>query len=270
MAPNRSSIAERAGIVTGASRGLGRTTALRLAAGGATVLACGRDLAGLQETARLAEGLAGRIVVQRCDVTILADVVAAVQRAREELGPLRFLIANAGHQVEKRLHETTDADWAAVDAVNVRGVFWCCRQALGAMLEHRLGASIVVVASIAALAAEPGLAAYTSSKHAALGIARVIATDRGYTAAGIRANAVCPGDVETPMVRRYFEAHADPAQARRAVQSAYPLGRIAEPAEVAEVIAFLVSDAASFVNGAPIPVDGGIMSAVFTHATHAS
>jgi NAD(P)-dependent dehydrogenase (short-subunit alcohol dehydrogenase family) len=229
------------------------------------VLACARDLPALEETAALGNGLPGRIVAQRCDVTVDDDVAAAVARADRELGPLRFLIANAGHQVEKRLHETTDEDWARVDAVNVRGTFWCAKCSVLAMLEHRLGGSIVIVASIASLAADPGLAAYTVSKHAALGIARVIATDRGYTAAGIRANALCPGEMETPMVRQYFDAHDDPVAARNAVARAIPLGRISDPDEVAEVIAFLVSDAASYVNGAALVADGGVMSAVYHH-----
>lgn len=262
---SRSSIAGRVGIVTGASRGLGRSVALDLVARGATVLACARDASALEETVRLGAGLPGRILAQVCDVTVKDDIAAAVARAQRDCGPLRFLVANAGHQVEKRLHETSDEEWAAVDAVNVRGVFWCCKQAVEAMLEHRLGASIVIVASIASLSAEPSLAAYTVSKHAALGIARVIATDRGYAAAGIRANAVCPGDMETTMVRQYFDAHENPVEARRAVESAYPVERIAYPDEVASVISFLVSDEASFLSGAPIPVDGGLSAAVFTH-----
>ena len=261
---SRSSIVGRAGIVTGASRGLGRSAALDLAARGATVLACARDAGALDETVRLGADLPGRILAQPCDVTVQDDISAAVARVLRDCGPLRFLVANAGHLVEKRLHETSDEEWAAIDAVNVRGVFWCCKPAVEAMLEHRLGASIVIVASVASLSAEPSLAAYTVSKHAALGIARVIAADRGYAAAGIRANAVCPGDMETTMVRQYFDAHENPGEARRAVERAYPVERIADPAEVASVISFLISDEASFLNGAPVPVDGGLSSAVFT------
>jgi NAD(P)-dependent dehydrogenase (short-subunit alcohol dehydrogenase family) len=256
----------RAGIVTGASRGLGRATALTLAARGADVVACARDEAALAETADLADGLPGRVVALRCDVTDEADVMGAVRCAQRELGPLRYLVANAGHQVERRLHETTNDDWAAVEAVNARGVFWCAKHAIEAMLGHGLGGSIVVVASAVSLTADPNLAAYTSSKHAALGIVRAIAADRGYAAARIRANAVCPGDMETPMVRQYFESHDDPEVARREIESAYPVGRIAAAEEVAAVIAFLVSDDASFMTGAPVPVDGGILSTLYTHA----
>jgi NAD(P)-dependent dehydrogenase (short-subunit alcohol dehydrogenase family) len=265
MSTDQQRLAGRAGIVTGASRGLGRATALLLAARGADVVACGRDEAALAETASLADGLPGRVLAQRCDVTHEPDVVAAVERCERELGPLRYVVANAGHQVERRLHETTNDDWAAVEAVNARGVFWCCKHAIGAMLEHRLGGSIVVVASAVSLTADPNLAAYTSSKHAALGIVRAVATDRGYAAAGIRANAVCPGDMETPMVRQYLDSHDDPELARREIESAYPVERIAAPEEVAAVIAFLVSDDASFMTGAPVAVDGGILSTLYTH-----
>lgn len=263
---NRSDLTGRVGIVTGASAGLGRSAALALAARGASVLACARDLPALEETVELSSRLPGRIVARRCDVTVQRDIAAALTHAQRELGPLRFLVANAGRQIEKRLHETSDEEWAAVDAVNVRGVFWCAKRTIEAMLGHGLGGSIVVVASIASLAAEPSLAAYTVSKHAALGIARVIATDRGYTAAGIRANAVCPGEMETPMVRQWFAAHDDPERARREVAGGNPLERIADPTEVAEVIAFLVSDAASYVNGAAVQVDGGALSAVYTQS----
>jgi NAD(P)-dependent dehydrogenase (short-subunit alcohol dehydrogenase family) len=259
-------IAGRAGIVTGASRGLGRATALVLAARGADVVACARDDEALAETASLADGLPGRVVTQRCDVTVEGEVMAAVERCERDLGPLRYVVANAGHQVERRLHETSNADWAAVEAVNARGVFWCAKHAIEAMLEHGLGGSIVVVASAVSLTADPNLAAYTSSKHAALGIVRAVAADRGYAAAGIRANAVCPGDMETPMVRQYLDSHDDPARARREIESAYPVERIAAPEEVATVIAFLVSDDASFMTGAPVPVDGGILSTLYTHA----
>jgi NAD(P)-dependent dehydrogenase (short-subunit alcohol dehydrogenase family) len=188
-----------------------------------------------------------------------------VRRAEAELGPLRFLVANAGHQVERRLHETSSEDWAAVEAVNARGVFWCAKHAISAMLDHGLGGSIVVVASAVSLTADPSLAAYTASKHAALGIVRTIAADRGYAAAGIRANAVCPGDIETPMVRQYLDSHDDPELARREIESAYPMQRISAPEEVAAVVAFLVSDDASFMTGAPIPVDGGILSTLYTN-----
>jgi NAD(P)-dependent dehydrogenase (short-subunit alcohol dehydrogenase family) len=259
-------IAGRAGIVTGASRGLGRATALVLAARGADVVACARDQVALAETASLADGLPGRVVTQPCDVTVEGEVVAAVERCERDLGPLRYVVANAGHQVERRLHETTNEDWAAVEAVNARGVFWCAKHSIEAMLEHGLGGSIVVVASAVSLTADPNLAAYTSSKHAALGIVRAIAADRGYAAGGIRANAVCPGDMETPMVRRYLDSHDDPERARREIERVYPVERIAAPEEVAAVIAFLVSDDASFMTGAPVPVDGGILSSLYTHA----
>jgi NAD(P)-dependent dehydrogenase (short-subunit alcohol dehydrogenase family) len=255
----------RAGIVTGASRGLGRATALTLAARGADVVACARDEAALTETARLAQGLPGHVLAQRCDVTDERDVIAAVERAEGELGPLRYLVANAGHQVERRLHETTNEDWAAVEAVNARGVFRGAKHAIAAMLEHGLGGSIVVVASAVSLTADPNLAAYTASKHAALGIVRAIAADRGYAAAGIRANAVCPGDIDTPMVRQYLDSHDDPERARRAIERAYPMQRISAPEEVAAVIAFLVSDDASFMTGAAVPVDGGILSTLYTN-----
>ena len=109
------------------------------------------------------------------------------------------------------------------------------------------------------------LTAYTASKHAVLGLTRSIAVTRELARAGIRANAVLPGDMNTPMVQQYFAAHADPELARQEISSAYPMERIAEPAEVANVVRFLVSDDASFVNGAAIVVDGGLGAALYTN-----
>ena len=145
-----------------------------------------------------------------------------------------------------------------------RSVFWCSKYAAAAMAAHGRGGSIVNVASVAALAADPILVAYSASKHAVLGLTRAMAVDRDLTRAGIRTNAVCPGDMETTMLTAYLEAQPDPGTARDAMASAYPIERIAQPSEVAEVIAFLISDRASYVNGSALVVDGGLSAAIFT------
>ncbi|WP_024804212.1 SDR family NAD(P)-dependent oxidoreductase [Nocardia sp. BMG51109] len=260
------SCAGMAGLVTGASGGLGRATALALAAAGADVLALSRNMDGLSETAALAEGLAGSVIARQGDVGDEEQVRAAIKAVEQQFGALRYVVNNAGRQIERDFLETTNEDWDEIDRTNVRGAFWVCKYGAQAMLRARTGGSIVNIASVLSVSADPMLTAYTTSKHAVLGLTRSIAVTRSLARSGIRANAVLPGDMDTPMVQQYFAAHDDPEEARRQVASAYPVERIADPAEVANVVRFLVSDESSFVNGAAIVVDGGLGAALYTNA----
>jgi NAD(P)-dependent dehydrogenase (short-subunit alcohol dehydrogenase family) len=227
------------------------------------VYAVARGRAGLDETAELGAGLPGKIIPLVVDLTNEAGIRGMVSSVAAD-GGLDYVVNNAGAQVEKSLLDTSTEDWSHVHDVNVTAVFWSCKHAVAAMLGVGRGGVIVNVASVSAFAGEPMLAAYTSSKHAVLGLTRSIAVDRSLTRNGIRANAICPGDMETDMLDAYFAAHDDPAAARAAIEAAYPLERIAEPSEVAAVIVFLISDGASYLNGSAIVVDGGLTAAVFT------
>ena len=256
--------ANKSGLVTGASGGLGRAIVLDLAADGANVVALGRNIEGLRETAARAHGLAGTAEVLQADVTDEAAVISALAEVERRFGSVDFVVNNAGKQIERDLLDTTNEDWETIDATNVRGPFWVCKHAAAAMLRLGRGGSIVNIASVLSVSADPMLPAYTTSKHAVLGLTRSIAVTRALARAGIRANAVLPGDMDTPMVQRYFAAHEDPEEARRQISSCYPVERIADPAEVAHVVRFLISDDASFVNGASIVVDGGLGAALYT------
>lgn len=255
----------KSGLVTGASGGLGRATVLAVAAHGANVVALSRNADKLQETAQMAHDLPGTVFAVQADVTDERSVVDALTRVETSFGTLDFVVNNAGRQIERNFLETTNEDWDTIDLTNVRGPFWVCKHAAAAMLRHGRGGSIVNIASVLSVSADPMLTAYTASKHAVLGLTRSIAVTRELARAGIRANAVLPGDMNTPMVQQYFAAHADPELARQEISSAYPMERIAEPAEVANVVRFLVSDDASFVNGAAIVVDGGLGAALYTN-----
>jgi NAD(P)-dependent dehydrogenase (short-subunit alcohol dehydrogenase family) len=259
-------LSDRAGIVTGAPQGLGRSCALLLAERGAHVVITGRNQAGLEETARLGADLPGRLTPFAADLTDEQAVRALVTAAVELDLPLRFLVNNAGAQVEQTIAETSTEQWNLVNDVNVKAPFWLCKHVLAAMVAQPGPGSIVNVASVAGLAGDALLAAYTTSKHALIGLTRAIAVDRAYAPRGIRANAVCPGDMETPMLTAYLDAHTDPSTARREMSDAYPIQRIASPDEVATVVAFLVSDEASYVNGAAIVVDGGLNASIFTRS----
>lgn len=247
----------KVGVVTGAGRGLGREVLRAVTAEGARAVVFERDEATGREAAREVGEAGGTAVFHHGDVTREQDIVAAIARARDELGGFDFIHNNAGIQIERPLHETTNEDWERVNAVNLRGVFWGCKHAVLAMRETG-GGSIVNTASVLSLTGDPFLPAYTATKHGVLGLTRAVAADPAYAGAGIRCNCVCPGDMETPMIAQYFAATPDPAAARREMESFYPAKRIGQPAEVAQVVLFLASDASSFVNGAALVADGGL------------
>ena len=165
----------------------------------------------------------------QADVTDEAGVVVALAEVEKCFGGVDYIVNNAGKQIERDLLDTTNEDWETIEATNVRGPFWVCKHGAAAMLRLGRGGSIVNVASVLSICADPMLTAYTTSKHAVLGLTRSIAVTRPLARAGIRANAVLPGDMDTPMVQQYFAAHEDPEEARRQISSCYPVERIADP-----------------------------------------
>ncbi len=243
-------------VVTGATKGLGRETALLMAAEGATVVAVGRAEADGESLVAEAASLPGTISFVAGDVREAETHDAAVGRCTE-LGGLDVYVNNAGILgPEGPLHETSLEDWEEVNAVNMRGVFLGCRAAIGAMLHQGHGGSSVNVGAILSLTGDPFLSSYTATKHGVLGLSRVIAVD--YASRGIRCNCVLPGDMETPMILEYFAASDDPEATRAEMEGSYPQKRIAHPREVANAILFLASAEASFVNGAELLVDGAL------------
>jgi NAD(P)-dependent dehydrogenase (short-subunit alcohol dehydrogenase family) len=214
-----------------------------------------RDAKGGEKAVAEANEAGGSAVFHQGDVTREDEIAAAIGRCREEFGGFDLIHNNAGIQVEQRLHETTNEQWDAVNDVNLKGVFWGCKHAVIAMRETG-GGSIINTASILAMTGDPFLPAYTATKTGVLGLTRAVACD--YALDNIRCNCVCPGDMETPMIEKYFAATDDPAAARKEMEGAYPGKRIAHPREVAMAVLFLASDEASFVNGTAILVDGGL------------
>ncbi len=242
-------------VVTGGTKGLGRETALLMAAEGARVVAVGRDGDDGRTLQEEAAGLPGSVVFHPGDVREQQTHAGAVARCAEG-GRLDAYVNNAGILgPEGPLHETSLEDWEEVNAVNMRGVFLGCREAIRAM-RGTGGGCIVNVGSILSLTADPFLTSYTATKHGVLGLTRALAVD--YAKDGIRVNCVLPGDMETPMILEYFAASDDPDATRAEMEGAYPIGRIARPREVAQAVLFLASDEASFVSGAELLVDGAL------------
>jgi NAD(P)-dependent dehydrogenase (short-subunit alcohol dehydrogenase family) len=253
-------LAGKAGMVTGAAAGLGRAVCHAILAEGGDLVAFDNDHDALEATVAELGGLRGDAVAHVGDVRSEADVIAAITRCEREFGSFDMLDNNAGVAVEARLHETTLEQWNLVCGVNLTGGFVVCKHGVIAMRRNG-GGSIVNTGSIASLGGDPILPAYSTTKAGLLGLTRVIAVD--YAQEGIRCNAICPGDMLTPMLERSFARAEDPAAFRSAMEAAYPLKRIADPAEIASAVVFLLSDEASFVTGAELVVDGGLTTKLY-------
>jgi 3-oxoacyl-[acyl-carrier protein] reductase len=241
-------------LVTGGTSGIGLGAAQRLAVEGAAVFVLGRDPARLDDAlARLRAAVPdARFDGVAADVTDVTAVSAATERAAQMTGRLDVLVAAAGIDGEGRdVLDLDPANFGRVLATNVTGMFVAAQAAARRMVADGRGGSIVLIASVNGLAAEPGFADYNASKGGAVLLARSMARD--LAGRGVRVNAVCPGYVRTPMT----EAYLDDPVALEAINAAIPLGRVARPEEIASVIAFLASDEASYVTGSAIVVDGG-------------
>jgi len=248
--------AKRTALVTGAASGIGYATLVRLVRDGTSVV--GADV----DEGRLAEKLAGvarpdgvEVVPMALDVTDNDAAERVVGAAWERLGGLDVLVNVAGIGVAATLSETDPADFARVMAVNVTGVFNTCRAALPRFVAEGHGV-IVNVSSVAGLVGVRNRAAYCASKAAVLGLTRSVTVD--YAHLGVRANAVCPGTVDTEWIGKILANAEDPASARAAMEARQLDGRMGTPEEVAAMIAFLASDDARFANGSAFVLDGGM------------
>ena len=247
---NDVSSSERAAFVTGASRGIGRAIAITLARSGHPVGFCyASDADGARETQHAVEAAGSKAIAVQCDVSDPAAVGAAFGEVESAFGRVTILVNNAGVTRDGLVARMTDDAWREVIDTNLTGAFNTIRRATPGMMRQRYG-RIVNVASVAGQSGQAGQANYAAAKAGLLGLSRSIA--RELAPRNITCNVVAPGPIVTAMT-------ADmPAEWQDQIKSAVPLGRFGTPEECAAVVAFLCSDAAGYVTGALVPVDGGL------------
>ena len=252
----------RAAVITGGAGGIGLATGVAMGRAGARVLLVDLDEERLPAAAGAVAETGAEVRTQVADVTRSADVRAYVAAAVDAFGTIDVLFNNAA--IIGPIGALAEYDEDAFDrviAINVRGVFLGLRHVLPIMLAQGSG-SIVNTGSLSSERGLPGTPAYNAAKHAVLGLTRSAASEAA--AAGVRVNAVLPGMIDTPMLAEVTSGFGDPAGARRAAEGVSPQGRLGRPEEIAAVVTFLASDAASLVNGVGWPVDGGILGTLPT------
>ncbi len=244
----------RTALVTGGAGGIGRATALLFANEGAAVCVVDLNQEAGQEIAREIAAAGGRAIFERADVTRAADCRRVVERTVQEFGGIQILFNNAGIIRRASVVEISEEDWDVVMAVNVKSIFLMCREVIPIMARAG-GGSIIHTASGWGLAGGPRAAAYCASKGAVVLLTKAMAIDHGRQK--IRVNCICPGDTDTAMLRSEARQLGE-AEDRFLCDSANrPLGRVGKPEEIAQAALYLASDAASFVTGTALVVDGG-------------
>lgn len=255
--PPQPRLSNKVAVITGATRGIGRAIAQRFAEEGASVICVGRDKSGVNRTAELVTESGGAATPLVTDVTAASAMVADALAA---YGRIDILVANAAAQVMGNLEQTTPDDWDTMYAVNQRAIAESIREIVPHMRKNG-GGSIILTSSLLGITGDPDLPMYGATKGALRALSRSLAT--AYGKDNIRCNTICPGDVDTDMVREFFDFQPDPEAARTEIEHRYPLGRLADPVDVANAALFLASDESSYITGTDLIVDGGLLARIY-------
>jgi NAD(P)-dependent dehydrogenase (short-subunit alcohol dehydrogenase family) len=248
----------RTAIVTGSGNGIGRACAQEFAKEGASVVIADVNFRGAEETAQLITEAGGRALAIETDVADPASVEQMVRKTVEAFEQIHVLLNNAAVQVNKNIEHTTFEEWNRQMAVNLGGTFLCSKYCLPFLRQTR--GNIVNMASVNGFFVEPIVAGYCATKAGIIGFTKAMAIDHGKD--GVRVNCICPGYIDSGLAESYFQAQADPAEARAAVGKLHALWRIGQPQEVGRVAVFLASDDASFVTASSYNVTGGFGSGI--------
>lgn len=235
-------------LITGGGSGLGLATAAAYSNAGAKVYITGRTESKLQEAA---DSIGGDIHYKVNDVADTGSLSGLVSEIENEVGKIDILVNNAGINMKKDPLEVSDEEFHQIIKTNVEGLFALSREVAKGMADRKSG-SIINITSMAALYGIPNVSAYTASKTAVLGLTKSMAVD--FAKHGIRVNAVAPGFIDSPMLRKAF--NSDPDRQRRVLERT-PMNTLGHPDDIAHAVLFLSSDAAKFITGANLPVDGG-------------
>lgn len=242
-------------LVTGGASGIGRATALTFAREGAKVVIADVVVEGGQETVRMIEEAGGEAIFVKTDVSKAAEVQALINKAVETYGRLDYAHNNAGIEgITAPTADCTEENWDRTISINLKGMWLCMKYEIPQMLKQG-GGAIVNTASVAGIVGFQGSPAYCASKGGVIQLTRTAALE--YAQTGIRVNAVCPGIIRTPMIERVFVTQPEMEQPLTAME---PVGRMGKPEEIAEAVVWLCSEAASFVTGHPMVVDGGLVA----------
>ena len=246
------SLQGRVALVTGGSRGIGAAVAQALASAGAALAVCARNGEAAAATAAAIVGQGGQAFGAAADVSRAADAERVVAACVERFGRLDILVNNAGITRDGLVLRMKDEDWSDVLAVNLNGAFYCARAALRPILKQKQSGRVINVGSVVGSTGNPGQANYVASKAGLVGLTKALSKE--VASRGVTVNAVAPGFIETDMTAGLPDAAKD------AYRAQIPLGRFGTAAEVAAVVAFLASDAAAYITGQVIHVNGGMWS----------
>jgi NAD(P)-dependent dehydrogenase (short-subunit alcohol dehydrogenase family) len=244
-------------VITGGGSGIGRGTAVLFGQEQAKVVVVDRDEASAQETAKIVKHQGGEALALKADVASETDIRGVVDATLKEYGRFDVLFANAATQITKSVEDTTEKEWDDLHAVNLKGVFLCCKHVIPVMRKHG-GGSIVISCSGHAFATYPNCTAYAATKGGLLAFMRGAALDCAPD--GIRVNCVLPGATDTRLLRNYLRDCADPAGEEARIMNTIPLRRLAQPEDIAKAVRFLASSNASYITGAWLAVDGGLLA----------